>query len=41
MFPIQLEWWKFSEHPRQALFSTAYAALNLAYTVFAVMGLRR
>jgi hypothetical protein len=41
MLPIQLEWWKFHEHPRQTLFSTAYAALNLAYLVFAAIGLRR
>ncbi len=41
MFPIQLEWWKFSEHPRQTIFSATYAALNLAYLVFAVIGLRR
>jgi hypothetical protein len=41
MFPIQVEWWKFSEHPRQTIFSAAYAALNLAYLAFAAIGLRR
>jgi hypothetical protein len=31
MFPIALEWWKWHEHPRQTVFATAYAVLNLAY----------
>ncbi len=39
--PIQLEWWKFQQHPGQTIFSTAYAALNLAYFFLAALGLRR
>ena len=41
MLPIQLEWWHFQQHPGQTIFSTAYAALNLAYLVFGAIGLRR
>jgi 4-amino-4-deoxy-L-arabinose transferase-like glycosyltransferase len=41
MFPIELEWWKWHEHPKQTAFATAYAALNLAYFVLAGIGLWR
>jgi 4-amino-4-deoxy-L-arabinose transferase-like glycosyltransferase len=41
MFPIELEWWKWHEHPKQTAFAAVYAALNLAYFVLAGMGLWR
>jgi len=41
MFPIELEWWKWHEHPKQTAFVTAYAALNMAYFILAGMGLWR
>jgi hypothetical protein len=41
MFPIELEWWKWHEHPKQTAFATAYAALNLAYFVLAGIGIWR
>jgi 4-amino-4-deoxy-L-arabinose transferase-like glycosyltransferase len=41
MFPIELEWWKWHEHPKQTAFATAYAALNLAYFAVAGIGLWR
>jgi hypothetical protein len=41
MFPIELEWWKWNEHPKQTAFATAYAAFNLAYFVLAGLGLWR
>jgi 4-amino-4-deoxy-L-arabinose transferase-like glycosyltransferase len=40
MLPIKLEWWKFSQHPGQTIFSTAFAALNLAFFICAYLGLR-
>jgi 4-amino-4-deoxy-L-arabinose transferase-like glycosyltransferase len=39
MFPIELEWWKWHDHPKQTAFATAYAALNLGYFVLAGIGL--
>jgi 4-amino-4-deoxy-L-arabinose transferase-like glycosyltransferase len=39
MFPIELEWWKWHEHPKQTAFATAYAALNLAYFALGGIGL--
>jgi 4-amino-4-deoxy-L-arabinose transferase-like glycosyltransferase len=41
MFPIELEWWRWHEHPKQTAFATAYAALNLGYFVLAGVGLWR
>jgi 4-amino-4-deoxy-L-arabinose transferase-like glycosyltransferase len=41
MFPIELEWWKWREHPKQTAFAAAYAALNLAYFVLAGIGFWR
>jgi hypothetical protein len=41
MFPLELEWWKLHEHPKQTAFATAYAALNLGYFVLAGVGLWR
>jgi len=41
MFPIELEWWKWHEHPKQTAFAIAYAVLNLAYFVLAGIGLLR
>ena len=41
MFPIELEWWKWHEHPKQTAFATAYAALNLAYFGLAGIGIWR
>ena len=41
MFPIELEWWKWHEHPKQTAFATAYATLNLAYFGLAGIGLWR
>jgi len=29
--PVSDEWWQWSQHPRQTVFVTSYAALNLAY----------
>jgi hypothetical protein len=29
--PVSDEWWQWSQHPRQTVFATSYAALNLAY----------
>jgi 4-amino-4-deoxy-L-arabinose transferase-like glycosyltransferase len=41
MFPIELEWWKWHDHPKQTAFAAVYAALNLAYFVLAGIGLWR
>jgi 4-amino-4-deoxy-L-arabinose transferase-like glycosyltransferase len=41
MFPLELEWWKWHEHPKQTAFATAYAAFNLGYFVLAGIGLWR
>lgn len=41
MFPLELEWWKWRDHPKQTVFATAYAALNLGYFVLAGIGLWR
>ena len=41
MFPIELEWWKWHEHPKHTAFATAYAALNLAYFALGGIGLWR
>ncbi len=41
MMEIDLEWWKFSKHPGQTIFATAYALVNLAYFVLGGVGLWR
>lgn len=41
MLPIDERWWRFGLHPGQTVFAGAYAALNLAYMLFAALGLRR
>lgn len=38
---IPWRWWQYSKHPRETIFSWAYAALNLAYLLLAVWGLRQ
>lgn len=39
MLPIDLEWWKWREHPGQTAFAAAYAALNFAYFALGAFGL--
>lgn len=41
MFEIELEWWRWRDHPKQTIFAGAYAALNLAYFVLAGVGIWR
>ena len=38
---IELRWWEYSKHHSETEFAAAYAALNLAYLVLAVIGLYR
>lgn len=38
---IELRWWQYQHHPAETIFSWGYAALNLAYLVLALWGLRR
>ncbi len=38
---IELRWWEYSKHHAETEFAIAYAALNLAYIVFALIGLWR
>jgi 4-amino-4-deoxy-L-arabinose transferase-like glycosyltransferase len=38
MLPISLDWWCWSEHPRETAFAIAYAGLNLAYFVLGGIG---
>ncbi|MGC8548943.1 MAG: ArnT family glycosyltransferase [Acidobacteriaceae bacterium] len=39
--PIALRWWQFGRHPGQTLFAYAYAALNLALLIAAIVGLKK
>jgi 4-amino-4-deoxy-L-arabinose transferase-like glycosyltransferase len=41
MMEIKLEWWKWSLHPAQTIFASAYGLLNLAYFVLGGFGLWR
>lgn len=41
MLPVAERWWQYRLHPRQTIFSWAYAALNLAYFIAAGAGLPR
>lgn len=41
MLPVDARWWRFRMHPAQTVFATAYALLNAAYMLLAVLGLRR
>jgi 4-amino-4-deoxy-L-arabinose transferase-like glycosyltransferase len=41
MFEIELQWWRWRDHPKQTLFAGAYAALNLGYFALAGFGLWR
>ncbi len=41
MFEIELEWWRWRDHPKQTIFASAYTALNLAYFALAGFGLWR
>ncbi|HEY6376850.1 MAG TPA: glycosyltransferase family 39 protein [Edaphobacter sp.] len=41
MFEIELQWWRWRDHPKQTIFAGAYAVLNLAYFVLAGVGLWR
>jgi len=38
---IDLRWWQYREHRADTLFSTVYAALNLAYIIAGIFGFRR
>lgn len=38
---IELRWWEFRHHPAETEFSCAYAALNLAYLIAALIGYLR
>ena len=38
MLPVSLEWWKWSEHPKQTLIAIGFAGLNLAYLVLGGVG---
>jgi len=38
MLPISLEWWKWSEHPKQTLIAIGFAGLNLVYLVLGGVG---
>lgn len=38
---IELRWWQYSKHHAETEFAIAYAALNLAYLVLALVGLYR
>jgi hypothetical protein len=38
MMPIPDEWWRWTRHPAQTIFSAAYAALNLAYVALGCAG---
>ncbi|QNI32172.1 glycosyltransferase family 39 protein [Alloacidobacterium dinghuense] len=38
---IELRWWEYSKHHAETEFALAYAALNLAYIVLALIGLYR
>ncbi len=41
MIWIELRWWQYSHHKEETIFAWSYAALNLAYIMLAVLGLRR
>jgi hypothetical protein len=41
MIPGPMDWWRWREHPMPSLRIAAYAALNLAYLLLAVIGVRR
>jgi hypothetical protein len=38
MLPIDVRWWQFDQHPAETEFATAFAALNLAYLLAALIG---
>jgi hypothetical protein len=38
---IELRWWEYSKHHAETEFAAAYAALNLAYLILALIGLYR
>lgn len=38
---IELRWWQYQHHPAETIFAWAYAGLNLAYFVLAVVGFLR
>jgi hypothetical protein len=38
---IELRWWQYRYHPAETIFAWSYAALNLAYLLLAVWGLKR
>jgi 4-amino-4-deoxy-L-arabinose transferase-like glycosyltransferase len=41
MMEIKLEWWKWSPHPAQTIFASAYGLLSLVYFVLGGLGLWR
>jgi hypothetical protein len=41
MMEINLEWWRWSRHPKQTIFAAIYALVNLAYFALGVAGLWR
>jgi 4-amino-4-deoxy-L-arabinose transferase-like glycosyltransferase len=38
---IELRWWQYGHHPAETIFSWSYAALNVAYLLLAIWGLRK
>lgn len=38
---IELRWWQYHHHPAETIFSWCYGALNLAYLLLAVWGLKK
>ncbi len=38
MLNIELRWWQYDRHRSETIFATAYAALNLVYIVFGLVG---
>ena len=38
---IELRWWEYGKHHAETEFAAAYAALNLAYIILALIGLYR
>lgn len=39
MLPVSNRWWRYSDHPQETIFDWAYAGLNLALLIAAIVGL--